>query len=189
MNKKMIFFIAAAVILVSTASAQATNGYGQLTWGASIAETLRLYPNLVKDSRGIVDQRSFMTDYSAIGVECYSETNVGNDIDRRLFYFYQGRLFLVREQYNIRNISIATIRSRLEPVYGPFTENPTERLRTRCPLGVNVNITVNGFSKQVNNNLEIEINLIEGSSGLIRRSGIVVDYRNPSVWRQVIAAR
>ena len=167
--------------------AQSTNGYGQLSWGATIAETLALYPNLVRENRVVVDSRNPMNDFSDIGIQAYSERNAGNNIDRRTFLFYQGRLFLVREQYNVRDVDITTIRNRIESVYGPLTKKPTERGRGRGPAGIPVNVTVNAYMF-TSDNLEIEAAQIDGSALLIRRSGIMVEYRDPLIFRQVIAA-
>ena len=188
MNNKYFLLLLITVFYTSTSWAQSTNGYGQLTWGATIADALALYPNLTRERTAIADPRNPMTDFSDIGVQAYSERNAVIDIDKRIFFFYNGELFLVREQYNTRNINLATIRNRIESVYGPLTEKPAERFRTRGPGGIYVNITLNGYTF-IRNNLEIEISLVEGSALFIRRPGIVVEYRNPYVYRQVLAAR
>ena len=188
MNKKLFLFMALTVLLTSAAWAQSANGYGQLTWGATIADTLALYPNLVRANRAVADSRNPANDFSDRGILAYSEQNAGNDIDRRLFFFYQGRLFLVREQYDVSDVDIATIRNQVESVYGQLTRQPTEKGRVRGPAGIPVNVIVNAYMFTCDN-LEIEVALIEGSTLFIRRSGIMVEYRNPLIYRQVLAAR
>jgi hypothetical protein len=164
---------------------QARDGYQNIRWGAPITEVLRAYPNVsLKDDARFYHQDADR-DFYSLGVRRYRERNVGGGIRDRSFYFYQGKLFLVSEKYdiarlNIRDTNSLSVRNVLEATYGEFTDMPPY---TYQAYGGRFNVQILSCNKTVNKNLRIEI-VARFVTGLASDTAFFVDYIDPAVWGQ-----
>jgi hypothetical protein len=165
--------------------AQVPAGYGNIPWGASISEVLAAYPNMNLRHRTLAfDLHNLKTDFDfSAAVKCYVESNVDAGIKSRNFYFYDGLLFCVMENIS-ENVSFEVIRTSMENIYGRFIDFSPEV--SKLPLGITA--TLNGCSKTINKDQEVELDSLEFRGLLIgRRIEIMVRYCNPNVLKQIIA--
>jgi hypothetical protein len=186
--KKKFFggMVGILLLLGSTVWAQNMNGYDKVNWGATVADTLKLYPNLKLGEKAEIDPRNILTDFSEIGVKCYEEKNVGGGIRTRNFYFYQDKLFLVEVYYDEQSVNSLTLRNRLESVYGKVTDYSPEPKQYSHPAGIMIRVTISGFYRNVNNNLKVELIVADMTVMGQRQVSMSVRYINPSWWNQVM---
>jgi hypothetical protein len=169
--------------LMIPANAQSTSGYEDIAWGASISEVLWAYPEIVLHEKAIIafDPHDLRKDFSAI-VTCYVESNVSAQIKSRNFYFHQKKLFCVSVDY-VENMSVQILRTTLENIYGTFADFPAET--SKYPMGIT--ITLGGCFKRINEYHLIEVDVLEAKGILIgKRTTVMIRYKDPVVWEQVI---
>jgi len=185
--KQIVFFIL-GVFSPVMCWAQYTDGYQNIEWDATIADIRKAYPNVSLKDDAHFDHRNADRDFFSLGVRRYRERNVGGGIKDRLFYFYQGKLFLVSEKYDIAKVSIRDtnslpIRNALEALYGKFTDMPPYDYQA---YNSRFNIRILSCHKKMENNLKIEI-VVRLATGFISDTAYFVDYINPVVWKQIFS--
>jgi hypothetical protein len=171
--------------LIISVNAQSVTGYENIAWGASISEVLTNYPGMVLHKRAIIafDLRGDLRkDFSRV-VRCYVESDVNAQIKSRSFYFYDERLFCVSVEYVPESASFQTLRTGLENIYGAFEDFSPET--SKHPMGVTSIVT--GCFKRINEQQMIEVDVLEASGILVgRRTMLMIRYKEPVIWEQVI---
>jgi len=88
-------------------------GYDKVAWGASIQAVIQVYPTIKERT----------SDDASVGVREFTQSNVGNGIDNRSFFFYNNKLYKVVVSYEEQREALTAfnaLASKLVDIYGKF---------------------------------------------------------------------
>jgi len=88
-------------------------GYDKVVWGASIQAVTQAYPSIKEKT----------SSDASIGVREFIQSNVGNGIEARYFFFYNNKLYKVVVSYEEQREAVTAfiaLSSKLVAVYGKF---------------------------------------------------------------------
>ena len=94
-------------------------GYDKVTWGATIQEVQKFYPNITEKNLYDTGHHSLEISQMERGCSCirvFNEIIGSNGIKSRTFYFFQDKLYRVHVRYDI-NLEFS-LRDKLISVYG-----------------------------------------------------------------------
>jgi hypothetical protein len=178
MKKGFIFyiFLFGSVFVNAQANSGPIIGYDKLQWGASIQVFQQTYPSA----------REVSSDLSSIGVREFQQENIGSGIDRRMFNFFNGKLYQVAVLYEAMDLnSMYALVEKIVSIYGKFDDNDDTTTSSN-----GINSRAYRFYRYFNSNLTIMVVVAEAYNSYNYSIGstVICFYYNPSIREEVDAA-
>jgi len=154
-------------------------GYDKVQWGSSIQTVTQAYPTVREET----------SSDAKIGIREFSQSNVGNGIDTRIFQFFNNKLYKVSVFYEEQRDPMSAflaLAERLVGVYGKFDYQDT----SQKPSGNNVLKFVD-FIRYHNKNLTIflrGVDVVNQYNNIIENS-LLVMYSNPITENEIEEAK
>jgi hypothetical protein len=144
-------------------------GYDKVPWGASVQSVAQLYPSIKEQP----------SDDSSVGIREFTQSNIGNGIEIRYFFFFNNKLYKVAVHYEEQTdnfTAFMALASKLVAVYGKFDDQSS----SSTPSGTDV-LKFTDFIRYYNNNLTVflrGVDIYNRYNNLIGNSLLVI-YSNP----------
>jgi hypothetical protein len=110
----LIVFILYAIRVFSQSSSPII-GYDKVPWGASVQSVAQVYPSIKEQT----------SDDSSIGLREFTQSNIGNGIETRYFFFFNNKLYKLAVYYEEQTdnfTAFMTLATKLVAVYGKFDD-------------------------------------------------------------------